>query len=147
MTNVTFSRFDAAEYLDTEEDIAAYLDECARDGDPGVIALALGAVARARNVSKLAREVGMTRTGLYKALSPGGNPSLDTVARVAKVMGFRLALVPTRTEGAAEAFSSRTVEARSAAWASDAIVEELGIKREAAEPFETVSPARKHQES
>jgi probable addiction module antidote protein len=147
MTNVTFSRFDAAEYLDTEEDIAACLDECARDGDSGAIALALGAVARARNVSKLAREVGITRTGLYKALSPGGNPSLDTVARVAKVMGFRLALVPISTEGAAEASSNRTIEARSAAWASDAIVEDVGIRREAAGSVETVSPTRERHES
>lgn len=89
--DVTFSRFDAADYLETEEDIATYLDECARDGDPEAIALALGAIARAQNISRLARDTGMTRAGLYKALSPGGNPSLATVTRVARALGFRLA--------------------------------------------------------
>ena len=143
MTDVTFSRFDAAEYLETEDDIAAYLDECTQDGDAGTIALALGAIARARNVSKLAREAGMTRTGLYKALSPGGNPSLDTVARVAKVMGFRLALMPVNADVATDEIADQAIEARTTAeeavvGKSVHVVEGIGIKKEATDRVETV---------
>ena len=147
MTDVTFSRFDAAEYLESEEDIAAYLDECAQDGDAGTIALALGAVARARNVSKLAREVGVTRAGLYKALSPGGNPSLDIVARVAKAMGFRLALLPANPQGAAGSLDAGTVEAESMAWIAEGVAETVIIAREAVERVETGAPAQERQRS
>jgi probable addiction module antidote protein len=90
----SFRRFDAADYLDKPEDIQAYLDIAAEDGDPAVLAAALGAVARARNMAQLARETGMTREGLYKALSPGGNPAFGTVAKVARALGFELALRP-----------------------------------------------------
>jgi probable addiction module antidote protein len=90
-----FRRFDAADYLETPEDIQAYLDAAAADGDPTVLAVALGAVARARNMAQLARETGMTREGLYKALSPGGNPAFGTVAKVARALGFELAFRPT----------------------------------------------------
>ncbi len=92
----TFSRYDAADFLGTEEDIAAYLEAAAEDGDPAALVAALGAVARARNMSRLSREAGMTREGLYKALSSTGNPSFATVARIAKALGFRLALHPTK---------------------------------------------------
>lgn len=90
----TFSRFDAADYLKTDEDIAAYLDASAEDGDAGALAVALGTVARARNMSELARETGMTREGLYKALAPGGNPAFGTVAKVARALGFAIAFRP-----------------------------------------------------
>jgi probable addiction module antidote protein len=92
----TFSRYDAADYLGSEDDIAAYLEAAAEDGDPAALVAALGAVARARNMSKLSRDAGMTREGLYKALSNTGNPSFATVARIAKALGFRLALQPTK---------------------------------------------------
>jgi probable addiction module antidote protein len=92
----TFSRYDAADYLRTEDDIAAYLEASAEDGDPAALVAALGAVARARNMSKLSRDAGMTREGLYKALSGNGNPSFATVARIAKALGFRLALQPNK---------------------------------------------------
>lgn len=90
----TFSRFDAADYLETAEDMAEYLRAAAEDGDPVAIVVALGAVARARNMSKLARDVGMTREGLYKALSPGGNPWFGTVAKVARALGLEVFLTP-----------------------------------------------------
>jgi probable addiction module antidote protein len=92
MAKVTFSRFDAAEHLETEEDIAVFLDEISADGEVKSIVLALGIAARARNMSDLARSTGITRSGLYKALSPGGNPSFETVAKVAKGLGFKLTL-------------------------------------------------------
>ncbi len=93
-----FSDFDVADYLKTEEDIAAYLEASAEEGDISTMAAALGAVARARNLSQLARDTGMTREGLYKALSPDGNPSLATFAKVTRALGFTLAFRPVATE-------------------------------------------------
>ena len=87
---VKFSRYDTADYLKNEEDIVAYLDAVMEDGEPGLIAAALGDVARARNLSQLARDVGMSRQGLDKALSGEGNPSLATVLKVAHALGLRL---------------------------------------------------------
>jgi len=86
----TFSRCDTAEYLKTEEDIAAYLDAVMEGGgdDPALIARALGAVARARNMSQLSRDTGISREGLYKALSGEGNPSFDTIVKVARALGL-----------------------------------------------------------
>ena len=86
----TFSRWDAANYLETEEDIAAYLDAVMEDGDPALVTAALGDIARARNMSQLARDTGLTREGLYKALSSDGNPSLATVMKVVHALGLRL---------------------------------------------------------
>jgi len=91
-----FRRFDAADYLEAPEDMHAYLEAAVQDGNPAVLAAALGAVARARNMAQLARETGMTREGLYKALSPGGNPAFGTVAKVARALGYELTLRPAR---------------------------------------------------
>jgi probable addiction module antidote protein len=89
-----FKRYDTADYLKTEEDITAYLQAAMEDDDPQSLAVALGNVVRARNVSALARETGLTREGLYKAFSAQGNPSYATVSKVSRAMGFRLQLVP-----------------------------------------------------
>jgi probable addiction module antidote protein len=88
----TFAPFDAANYLDTVEDVAAYLEAVIdeSDDDPTVIARALGAIARSRNFSQIARETGLSREGLYKALSADGNPSLATVIKVSHALGLRL---------------------------------------------------------
>ncbi len=94
--DIKFSRYDAADYLKTEEDIAAYLDAVIEEGDPALIAAALGDVARARNLSQLARDVGMSRQGLDKALSGAGNPSLSTVVKVAHALGLQLSFKPTQ---------------------------------------------------
>lgn len=102
----TFSRFDAADYLKGDEDAAAYLEAAAEDGDPAVMTAALGAVARAQNMAKLARDAGMTREGLYKALRPGANPEFGTVAKIARVLGYELALKPIRPT------ASRSTDAR-----------------------------------
>ena len=82
--------WDAADYLETEADIAAYLNAAFEDGDTSVIAAALGDVARAKGLTQLAKETGITRDGLYKALSPTGNPSFDTVQKVVKAFGLKL---------------------------------------------------------
>ena len=92
MTKENFSRFDAADYLKTEEDIVAYLEAAMEEAedDPALIARALGAVARARNMSQLARDAGITREGLYKALSGEGNPSFATIVKVAHALGLKV---------------------------------------------------------
>ena len=89
-----FNRYDAADYLETEEDIRLYLEACQEEGDPTLIAAALGDIARARNMTHLAKEAGMTRAGLYKALSAEGNPSFATVSKVAKALGLKITLHP-----------------------------------------------------
>jgi len=84
--------WDSAEHLETEEDIQLYLDACLEDAndDPSSIIHVLGVVARAQNMSELARQTGLSREGLYKALSEEGNPTFATVAKVAKALGLKL---------------------------------------------------------
>lgn len=84
------TKWDASEYLETEEDTAAYLNATLEDGGASVLAAALGDIARAKGMTQLARETGITRNGLYKALSPAGNPSFDTVQPLAKAFGLKL---------------------------------------------------------
>jgi probable addiction module antidote protein len=92
-----FARYDSADYLRTEEDIAAYLEAAMDEGqdDPAYVARALGVVARARNMTALAQEVGMSRVGLNKALSGEGNPTLSTVMKVAKALGLKVTIQPS----------------------------------------------------
>ncbi len=88
----TFGRWDAAEHLRTPEDARLYLQACA-DEDPGdgsLIRAALNDVARSGNMARLAREAGMTREGLYKALSADGNPSFSTVVRITRALGMHV---------------------------------------------------------
>lgn len=87
--------FDAAAYLETEEDIAAYLSEALASGEAAVVAHALGAVARARGMSHVAREAGLSRESLYRALSAEGNPELATVLRILQALGLRLTVEAT----------------------------------------------------
>ena len=87
-----FSKWDAAEHLRTREDTRLYLQACA-DEDPGdgtLIRAALNDVARAGNMAALSREVGMSREGLYKALSADGNPTFATVVRIVRGLGLQL---------------------------------------------------------
>lgn len=84
--------YDAAAYLKTEQDCALYLQAAIdeSDGDAALVVAALGDIARARGMMHLARETGLTREGLYKALSPEGNPSFATVMKVCKALGLKL---------------------------------------------------------
>ncbi len=87
----TFSTFDPADYLGSFEDVVTYLEAVIDDDDdPAVITQALGAIARSRNLSEIARRAGMSREGLYKALSANGNPSFATVVKVSKALGLRV---------------------------------------------------------
>ena len=87
-----FSRYDVVDYLKSEEDIAGYLDACIEEAgdDAAYIAAALGDIARARGMAQLAKDTGISREGLYKALSADGNPSLATVLKVVKALGLKL---------------------------------------------------------
>lgn len=82
--------WDAAEHLETEEDMAIYLDVALEDGDPSLIVAALGDIARARGMSQIARDTGLGRESLYKALSPRGNPEFATVLKVVRALGLEL---------------------------------------------------------
>jgi len=86
-----FTRFDAAEYLKTPEDMAAYLDACFDDeGDGVLIRAALNDIARAQGMTQVARDAGLGRESLYKALSSTGNPEFATIMKVMKALGLRL---------------------------------------------------------
>lgn len=78
------------EHLETEEDITAYLEAVLDDGDPALVSAALGDIARARGMTEIAREAGLGRESLYKALSPEGNPEFDTVMKVLRALGLSL---------------------------------------------------------
>lgn len=93
-TQVKLRRWDVVDHLQSEAEIAAYLDAAAEAGDSKSVAVALGDVARARNMSQLARDAGISREGLYKALSGEGNPSFATIAKVARALGMEITFKP-----------------------------------------------------
>src|SRR5258708_14346934 len=90
MAKTRTKKWDAAEHLKTDEDMAAYLEAALEENDPALIAAALGDIARAKGMSDVAREAGLGRESLYKALSPGGNPQFSTVLKAVKALGLRL---------------------------------------------------------
>lgn len=88
------TKWDGTEYLDTPEAIAAYLEAAFEDGDPKVITHAIGNIARAKGISQIAKESGVTRAGLYKALSAEGDPRLTTLLGVLKSLGLAVSVHP-----------------------------------------------------
>jgi probable addiction module antidote protein len=82
--------WDTAEYLKTDKDIANYLEAVFEDGDPALVAAALGDVARAKGMAQIAQAAGLGRESLYKALSPEGNPEFATVLKVMRALGLKL---------------------------------------------------------
>jgi probable addiction module antidote protein len=82
--------WDVAEHLETTEDMAAYLEAALEEGDASLVAAALGDIARAKGIALIARETGLGRESLYKALSPEGNPEFATVLKVVRALGLRL---------------------------------------------------------
>ncbi len=98
MTKAKTKPFDPAEYLDDSEAIAAYMTEALESGDPAFVADALGVVARARGMTEVAREAGVSRESLYRALSADGNPEFATVLRVVHALGLRLSVTPANKE-------------------------------------------------
>jgi probable addiction module antidote protein len=90
--------FDAAEFLDSEETISAYLDALLEEGNVKAFAAGLGDVARARGMSQVARDAGVSRESLYRALSGEGNPEFGTILKVMRALGLKLATQPARID-------------------------------------------------
>ena len=90
------TRWDVTEFLDSEERIAAFLEAAFEAGDPSLISAALGEVARARGMMQMAKDTGISREALYRALSKEGRPEFNTILKVMKAFGLRLSPVPIR---------------------------------------------------
>lgn len=92
MARTEFKDYDSADYLNSLEDIAHYLEAVLEEAgdDPAFITHAFGVIARSQNFSELARKVGLSREGLYKALSADGNPSFSTIMKVASALGLKI---------------------------------------------------------
>lgn len=92
MASIKLRKWDSAEYLKTDEDMAEYLQACLDEAgdDAAFIAKALGTIARAKGMTQLARETGLGRESLYKALSGEGNPSFATILKVMSALGIKL---------------------------------------------------------
>ncbi|MES2673814.1 MAG: addiction module antidote protein [Pseudomonadota bacterium] len=90
----TFTPFDAADYLTDEETIAAYLNAAAENGDTELLLIALKDVVNARSMTQLAKDSGLARATLYKALAPGAKPQFETVMKVAGALGLKLEFHP-----------------------------------------------------
>lgn len=91
---VKITPLDISEYLDSEEVIVEYLRAASEDSNPDVFLSALGDVARARGMSQLAQTTGLGRESLYKALTPGGNPTYSTLRKIMEALGVKLLAVP-----------------------------------------------------
>ena len=94
MTKIETMKFDSADYLNSAEAIAAYLDAYLEDATPDELRAALATVARSHGVSDLSRRSGVTRAGIYKALGEDGNPSFETIRSLLGAMGLRLTVEP-----------------------------------------------------
>jgi len=94
MTKTVTTTWDPADHLVTDEDMAAYLEAALEEGDPALVAAALGDIARAKGMTHVAREAGLGRESLYKALSPAGNPEFATILKVVAALGLQLHATP-----------------------------------------------------
>ena len=95
-TKIQTRLWDPGEHLETEADMAAYLEAALEDGDPALVAAALGDIARAKGMTQIARDTGLGRESLYKALSPEGNPEFATVLKVIRALGLQLHATTTQ---------------------------------------------------
>lgn len=95
MSKIKLKAFDAADYLSSEEDMQAYLQVALEDGDPKLLAAALGDIAKARGMAQLAADTGLSRESLYKSLSGERAPSSETLFKVMKGLGFKLSVQTT----------------------------------------------------
>jgi len=95
---VKTKEFDEASFLKTDEDIAAYITEALATGDAALITHALGVIARTHGMTRIARETGLSRESLYRALSADGNPEFLTVLKIMEALGLRLTAERVATE-------------------------------------------------
>ena len=99
MAKTVTTPWDPADNLRTDEDMAAYLEAALEEGDPNLVAAALGDIARAKGMTQVAREAGLGRESLYKALSPAGNPEFATILKVVAALGLQLHATPAAAKG------------------------------------------------
>jgi probable addiction module antidote protein len=90
MEKMTVADFDPAEYIETPEDVFLTLKVATEENDPDFLLSVIGDIARSKGMTQIARELNLDRAGLYKSLSPGGNPSFKTVFNLLDTLGFRL---------------------------------------------------------
>jgi len=95
--------WDASEHLDSEEMIFAYMNAAFEEGDPALVAAALGDIARARGMTSVAKAAGVSRESLYKALRADGNPEFATIMKVMKALGIHVSAEPADTPNECEA--------------------------------------------
>ncbi len=101
MAKTVTTPWDPAEHLQTDADMAAYLEAALAEGDPALVAAALGDIARAKGMTQVARDTGLGRESLYKALSATGNPEFATVMKVIAALGLKLHAAPANTKSVA----------------------------------------------
>ncbi|MBK9425978.1 MAG: putative addiction module antidote protein [Gammaproteobacteria bacterium] len=101
MAKTLTTPWDPADHLQTDEDMAAYLEAALEEGDPALVAAALGDIARAKGMAQVARDAGLGRESLYKALSPAGNPEFATILKVVAALGLQLHATPIAGKSAA----------------------------------------------
>jgi probable addiction module antidote protein len=100
MPKTVTTPWDPADHLKSEEDIVAYLEAALEEADPVLVAAALGDIARAKGMTQVARDAGLGRESLYKALSPAGNPEFATILKVVAALGLQLHAAPATARGA-----------------------------------------------
>ena len=100
MVKTVTTPWDPADNLKTEDDMAAYLEAALDEGDPALITAALGDIARAKGMTQIARDAGLGRESLYKALSPLGNPEFATILKVVAALGLKLHAAPATAKSA-----------------------------------------------
>ena len=100
MAETITTPWDPAEHLKTDVDMAAYLEAALEESDPQLVAAALGDIARAKGMTQVARDAGLGRESLYKALSPAGNPEFATILKVISALGLQLHAMPADVERA-----------------------------------------------
>lgn len=112
-----FTRWDTADYLGSEEDMALYLDACFEEdpGDGSLVRAALNDTARARGMKQLARDTGLTRAGLYRALTANGTPEFSTILKVIRALRIELHATPPASEKSKRAPRHKPTDERSAA--------------------------------
>lgn len=96
MSKVDITRFDASEYLDSDEMIAEYLNAALEENDPAIFLSAIADVAKAKGMTQVATAAGLGRESLYKALAPNAQPRFSTILRVMHALGIKLSTIPDR---------------------------------------------------
>ena len=91
---ITFAKYDPAEYINDKEDVQAFLEVALEENDPDFLLRTIGHIARSKGMTKIAKELGLDRKGLYTALAPDGNPSFKTVFKLLDLLGLRIKLEP-----------------------------------------------------